>query len=77
MIELWNRVRTAGEDARLRFLRVLNRFAGSFFLALVAFNQAYPQAIQNSGLPKWALIPGGIIFAMVVEYASRQPKPPA
>ena len=63
------------EDARLKFLRVLNRLAGSLCAAVLALNIAYPQAItQLTSLPKWALFPAALAWLSIVEYASRRPK---
>lgn len=72
MIALLARIQAANEQARLRFVKFLNRVAAGLSTALLAFNAAYPEAIQSAGLPPWALIPAGIAWFLLIEYVTKQ-----
>jgi hypothetical protein len=73
------KVRAAGEDARLRFLRILNRFAIVLLGGVVVANTMYSGVLTGwfTKLPPYVGIPVLIVFGSLVEYASRRPKDPA
>ena len=72
MSALLDRIKAAGIQARLRFVKLLNRFAALISGAIFTLNQADPSIWQQTGLPSWTLIPLGVIWFLVIEYATKQ-----